>query len=103
MIMERLATKVAIEAKAAMSRIRSVIIVSLGSLCFHFVLFAFACQQKNRTETSVLDILTSLVNDSLMRRRNGEQTHPLVILGFSKSPGEIQVSDGALKAASYSS
>jgi hypothetical protein len=85
MIMERLATKVAIEAKAAMSRIRSVIIVSLSSLCFHFVLFAFASQQKNRTETSVLDILVPLVNKSLMHWPNGEQTPPLAILGVSKS------------------
>ncbi|AXV15031.1 hypothetical protein CYG48_04555 [Neorhizobium sp. SOG26] len=66
MIIERLATKVAIEAKAAMSRIRSVIIVSLGSLCFYFVLFRFTSQQKNRTVTYILDILALLVNERLM-------------------------------------
>src|SRR3546814_10036941 len=46
--MDRLATKVAMEANAAMSRIRSVIVVSLVPLCFHFVLFLCQRQQENK-------------------------------------------------------
>ncbi len=80
MIIEMLATKVAIEAKAAMSRIKSVIIVSLGSLCFHFVLFMFGSQQKNRTETTILDIPALLVNESLTLRRDARRIRPLAIL-----------------------
>jgi hypothetical protein len=48
-IMERLATKVAMEANAAMSRRRSVIVVSLVPLCFQFVLILFESQQRNKT------------------------------------------------------
>lgn len=44
MIIERLATKVAIEANAAMSRSRSVIVVSRVLLCFYFVLILFESQ-----------------------------------------------------------
>ncbi|EUB94895.1 hypothetical protein PMI07_002673 [Rhizobium sp. CF080] len=44
MIMERLATKVAMEANAAMSRSRSVIVVSRVLLCFYFVLILFESQ-----------------------------------------------------------
>jgi hypothetical protein len=50
MIMERLATKVAIEANAAMSRSRSVIVVSRVLLCFYFVLILFGSQQQNKPE-----------------------------------------------------
>ncbi|MFB9951058.1 hypothetical protein ACFFP0_19600 [Rhizobium puerariae] len=47
-IMERLATKVAMEANAAMSRRRSVIVVSRVPLCFYFVLILFESQQENK-------------------------------------------------------
>jgi hypothetical protein len=52
MIIERLATKVAMEANAAMSRSRSVIVVSRVLLCFHFVLILSESQQENETGIS---------------------------------------------------
>src|SRR5690606_11481608 len=48
MSMERLATKVTMEANAAMSRMRSVMVVSFVPLCFHFVLFSCSRQQENK-------------------------------------------------------
>src|SRR5690606_12119913 len=50
--MDRLAMKVAMEANAAMSRIRSVIVVSYVPLCFHFVLFLCRRQQENKAGIS---------------------------------------------------
>src|SRR5690606_27353114 len=50
--MDRLAMKVAMEANAAISRIRSVIVVSFVPLCFYFVLFLCRRQQENKAGIS---------------------------------------------------
>jgi hypothetical protein len=65
MIMEKLATKVAMDANAAISRRRSVIVVS--RVRYVFILFCFRTQVKKRTKRKrrIRDILRPIVNEKL--------------------------------------
>jgi hypothetical protein len=80
MIIDRVVTKVAMEAKAAISRRSSVIVVS--RVRYVFTLFSFRAGVNNRTKWKRIfrHIPATTVNGMLTRP--GGQTPPLAILGI---------------------